>query len=51
MPIYSLTQELWEKLKEDFQKKKLEHDEYSKIEPKDMYLTDLSELKKKLKSK
>jgi len=51
MPIYSLTQELWEKLKEDFQTKKAECEEYSKIEPKDMYLSDLAELKKKLKYK
>ena len=49
MPIYSLTKEIFEKLKEDFTSKK---DEIKKIEstlPKDMYLEDLTELKKKFK--
>ena len=49
MPIWSLTQELFDKLKDDYRSKKVEVEELEKIEPKDMYLTDLSELKKKLK--
>jgi len=49
MPIYSLTKEMYEKLKEDF---KLKKEEISKLEgthPKDMYMDDLNELKKKFK--
>jgi DNA topoisomerase-2 len=49
MPIYSLTKELFEKLKEDFTKKKEEIKILEITEPKDMYLLDLSELKKKFK--
>jgi hypothetical protein len=49
MPIYSLTKELFEKLKEDFTKKKEEIKILEMTEPKDMYLLDLSELKKKFK--
>jgi DNA topoisomerase-2 len=49
MPIYSLTLEMFEKIKEDFKSKKEEIDKLKSIEPKDMYLDDLSELKKKLK--
>lgn len=49
MQIWSLTKELWEKLKEDFKKVKEEIEKLKLIEPKDMYLDDLSELKKKLK--
>ena len=49
MPIWSLTQELFDKLKDDYKSKKVEVEELEKVEPKDMYLTDLSELKKKLK--
>jgi DNA topoisomerase II len=49
MPIWSLTKEMFEKLKEDFKIKKEEMDALSKIDPKDMYLEDLSILKKKLK--
>ena len=49
MPIWSLTKELYEKLKEDFINKKKEIDGLSKVEPITMYLDDLSELKKKLK--
>jgi hypothetical protein len=36
-------------IKEDFKSKKEEIDKLKSIEPKDMYLDDLSELKKKLK--
>jgi DNA gyrase/topoisomerase IV subunit A len=49
MPIWSLTKEMYEKLKEDFKIKKEEMDKLSQVQPKDMYLSDLSELKKKLK--
>lgn len=49
MPIWSLTQELFDKLKDDYRAKKVEVEELEKIEPKDMYLQDLTELKKKLK--
>lgn len=49
MPIYSLTKELFEKLKEDFMTKKAEIKKLEETDPKDMYLDDLSELKKKFK--
>lgn len=49
MPIYSLTIEMFEKLKEDFKNKKEEIASLKLIDPKDMYLEDLSELKKKIK--
>jgi DNA topoisomerase-2 len=49
MPIYSLTKELYDKLKEDYKSKKLEIETVEKTEPKDMYKSDLVELKKKLK--
>ena len=49
MPIYSLTKEMFEKLKEDFKIKKEEIEKLKLVDPKDMYLDDLSELKKKLK--
>ena len=49
MPIYSLTKEMFEKLKEDFKLKKEEIDKLKLIDPKNMYIDDLSELKKKLK--
>lgn len=49
MPIYSLTKELFEKLKEDFSNKKVEIKKLEETDPKDMYLEDLSELKKKFK--
>lgn len=48
MPLWSLTKEQFEKLKEDFKSKKQEIEDLSKIEPKDMYVTDLNELKVKL---
>lgn len=49
MPIYSLTKEMFEKLKEDFKLKKEEIEALKLVQPKDMYLDDLSELKKKMK--
>jgi DNA topoisomerase-2 len=49
MPIYSLTLEMFNKLKEDFNNKKLEIKDLEKTDPKDMYLLDLNELKKKFK--
>jgi DNA topoisomerase-2 len=49
MPIYSLTKELFEKMKEDFTKKREEIKQLESTEPKDMYLLDLNELKKKFK--
>lgn len=49
MPIYSLTKELFEKLKEDFVSKKAEIKELELVDPKDMYNSDLMELKNKFK--
>ncbi len=49
MAIWSLTKEVFDKLKEDYKNKKQTLEELEKIDPKDMYLQDLSELKKKLK--
>ncbi len=49
MPIYSLTKELFEKLKEDFTAKKADIKKLEETDPKDMYLDDLNELKKKFK--
>ena len=49
MAIYSLTKEIYEKLKEEFKLKKEEIAKLESTEPKDMYLLDLSELKKKFK--
>jgi DNA topoisomerase-2 len=49
MPIYSLTKEMFEKLKEDFSNKKDEIEKLKLVDSKDMYLEDLSELKKKVK--
>jgi len=49
MPLWSLTKELFEKLKTDFTTKKEEIIELEKVEPKDMYLDDLKELKQKIK--
>ena len=49
MPIYSLTKELFEKLKEDFTNKKVEIKKLEETDPKDMYLDDLNDLKKKFK--
>jgi DNA gyrase/topoisomerase IV subunit A len=49
MPIYSLTKEMYEKLKEDFKLKKEEIAKLEATDPKDMYIDDLNELKKKFK--
>jgi hypothetical protein len=49
MPIYSLTKEVFDKLKQDFTSKKEEIEKLKLIDPKDMYIEDLSELKKKFK--
>jgi len=49
MPIYSLTVEMFDKLKEDFKNKKMEIESLKLVDPKDMYLDDLIELKKKVK--
>ena len=49
MPIWSLTKELFEKLKSDFTEKKEEIIKLEKVDPKDMYLEDLRDLKKKIK--
>ena len=49
MPIYSLTKELFEKLKSDFTTKREEIKVLEETDPKDMYLLDLDELKKKFK--
>jgi len=49
MPIYSLTKEMYEKIKEDFLTKKEEIKVLEATDPKDMYLLDLTELKKKFK--
>lgn len=49
MPIYSLTKEMFEKLKDDFKLKKEEIEKLKLVNPKDVYLEDLSELRKKLK--
>lgn len=49
MPIYSLTKELFEKLKADFLSKKDEIKELELIEPSSMYVEDLNELKRKFK--
>jgi DNA topoisomerase-2 len=48
MPLWSLTFEMFEKMKQDWSNLKKEIEGLEKIEPKDMYLTDLKELKKKL---
>ena len=49
MPLYSLTKELFEKMKQDFTAKKEEIKILEGTDPKDMYLLDLSELKKKFR--
>ena len=49
MSLYSLTKELFEKMKQDFTGKKEEIKILESTDPKDMYLLDLSELKKKFK--
>jgi DNA gyrase/topoisomerase IV subunit A len=49
MPIYSLTKELFDKMKVDFKAKKAELEELKSADPRQMYISDLVELKKKLK--
>jgi len=49
MSIYSLTKELFDKMKQDFTAKKEEIKILEDTDPKDMYLLDLSDLKKKFK--
>ena len=49
MPIWSLTKEVFEKLKQDYTNKKTEIDNLEKVDPKEMYLEDLTDLRKKLK--
>ena len=49
MPLYSLTKELFEKLKEDFVNKKQEIKDLEIVDPSSMYVDDLNELKKKFK--
>ena len=49
MPIYSLTKEVFDKLKADFIEKKAEIQKMEQTDPKDMYVSDLNELKKKFK--
>jgi DNA topoisomerase-2 len=49
MPIYSLTKEVFDKLKSDFIEKKAEIAKIEATDPKDMYVSDLHELKKKFK--
>jgi DNA gyrase/topoisomerase IV subunit A len=49
MPIYSLTKEMFDKLKEDFSTKKEEIKSLEATDPKDMYVQDLTELKKRFK--
>ena len=49
MAIYSLTKEVYEKLKVDFLAKKDEVKILEETQPQQMYLEDLSELKKKYK--
>jgi DNA topoisomerase-2 len=51
MPLWSLTKELFEKLKNDFTTKKEEVVNLEKVDPKDMYLDDLKELKQKINKK
>lgn len=49
MPIYSLTKERYDEIIQKAKEKKSQLDEISGRNPKDMYLEDLSELKRKLK--
>jgi DNA topoisomerase-2 len=49
MPIHSLTKETFEKIKEDYTSKKSELEDVKIMNPRDMYITDLLELKKKYK--
>lgn len=49
MAIYSLTKELYDKLKEDFKTKIEDLDILKKKDPKEMYIEDLEELRKNIK--
>ena len=49
MPIWSLTKEMWEKLINDLKDTNQKLEEIKKVQAKDMYLSDLQELKKKIK--
>ena len=49
MPIYSLTKEMYDKLEEEYKIKIIEIKKTSETNPKDMYILDLNELKKKFK--
>ncbi len=49
MAIYSLTKEIYEKLKDEFKAKIEELDTLKKKDPKEMYIEDLEELKKNMK--
>lgn len=49
MPIWSLTQELYEKLLSELESTRAELERTRSLESRDMYLADLAELKKKLK--
>jgi DNA topoisomerase-2 len=49
MPIYSLTKEVFDKLKSDFTSKKEEIEILKSKDPKELYLKDLNELKKNFK--
>jgi DNA topoisomerase-2 len=48
MPLWSLTKELFDKLREDFKVKKEDIEKLKATDPKDMYIDDLNELKKKI---
>ena len=50
MPIHSLTKETYEQLLKEVADKKIELAEIKKLEPVDMYRTDLTDLKKSLKT-
>jgi len=49
MPIYSLTKEVYEKLLKDIETKNIELSDLKSTDPRDMYISDLNELKKKIK--
>jgi DNA topoisomerase-2 len=50
MPIHSLTKETYDQLLKEVSEKKTELSEVKKLEPVDMYRTDLADLKKNLKA-
>ncbi len=50
MPIYSLTKEMFDKLKEDFINKKKDIENLNNLDPKDIYLSELNDLRIKFKS-